>query len=389
MDGLIARFDSVEDGDLVLCRARGVAHQRDMSFRAPPGMNAAGENYWDHYAAMEGGEIGLKIHDARRNMVDRHVGAEAVALDVGVGSGQFIRFRPNTMGIDVNPRGIEWLRREGKLAGGIEGFDAYTFWDVLEHVDQPYRHYFRFIADGAWLFTSLPIFTDLDAVRGSKHYKPGEHLYYWTEAGFVEWMAAYRFRLVERSDVETEAGREGVVSFAFRRDLPDYNKTLDQYREMHSKAYGTSAHLHFDLVAREVLDLQPQSIIDWGCGRSDLVAHFWNEGRRRIAKYDPAIPQFKELPDGRFDLALCCDVMEHILLSDVERVLQEIKTKAGKALFTISLRLARAKLPDGRNAHVTLLTASEWARWIKSVFVRAYRVDTGQDHLLMIKTFTK
>ena len=387
MDPLIARFDSVEDGDLVLCRGRGVARQRDMSFRAPPGVNAVGENYFDHYAALAGGEIGQLIHAARRDIVDRHAGREACVLDVGIGSGEFIQARPNTLGLDINPRGIEWLRREGKLADGVEGFEAYTFWDVLEHIDQPYRHYFRFMKDGAWLFTSLPIFSDLDTVRGSKHYKPGEHLYYWMEQGFVDWMAAWRFRLVERSDVESEAGREGIVSFAFRRDLPDYNSTLDQYREIHSRAYGTTAYLYFDQIAREVMSRQPVSILDWGCGRSDLVAHFWNEGRRRIAKYDPAIPQFKRLPEGQFDLALVCDVMEHILLCDVERVLEEIKTKARDAIFTISLRPARAKLPDGRNAHVTLLTASEWSRWVKSIFRRAIRVDTGQDHLLMLKTF--
>jgi hypothetical protein len=88
---------------------------------------------------------------------------------------------------------------------------------VLEHVETP-DDYFRRIHDGAYLFTSLPIFTDLTKVRQSKHYRPDEHLYYFSEDGFVNWMAHHRFKLLERDDFETRAGREAILSFAFRRE---------------------------------------------------------------------------------------------------------------------------------------------------------------------------
>jgi 2-polyprenyl-3-methyl-5-hydroxy-6-metoxy-1,4-benzoquinol methylase len=362
MDSLIARFDAVKDADLMLCEPRGVAYQRDFSKRQPAGVSAEGDNYFDHYAALDGSEIGRRLHEERVAFVYRHIGEEHAVLDVGVGSGEFIRSRPNTIGFDVNPKALAWLADAGKLAGDIREFDAFTFWDVLEHVPEPHPSYFKRMRPGSWLFTSLPIFGDVKRIRESRHYKPGEHLYYWTEQGFIDWMAAYQFRLVETSTVETDIGRDSIVSFAFCRDLPGYHETVDQYREIHARAYGTSAWLHFDQVAHEVMNLRPGSIIDWGCGRSDLVAHFWLDGRRRIAKYDPAIPQFKELPEGIFDLALCCDVLEHIPITDLDRVLGDIKAKARNAVFTISTRLARAKLPDGRNAHVTLLTPSEWTR---------------------------
>lgn len=386
MDGLIARFDAVADDDLMLCEKRGVAYQRNMDRRLPPGMNAAGENYFDHYAKVEGNETAVKIHRARVELVNSHVGSPFEVCDIGIGSGEFIKSRPHTHGYDVNPLAVDWLKRKSLWCSSLTDYKAFTFWDVLEHVPAP-NDYFRRIKDGSFLFTSLPIFGDLNSIRKSKHYKPGEHLYYWTKQGLIDWMAYYRFRLLETRTAESDAGRDSVLSFAFVRDLPGYHDTVDQYRKLYEPNYGASAYLYFDQVAKEVLALDPKSILDFGCGRSDLASYFWADGRRRIAKYDPAISQFSMMPEGGFDLTICCDVMEHILLHDVDRILETIRTKSRKALFTISMKPARKKLPDGRNAHVSLLSVEEWTRWIKSYFGKAVRIPVHDDQILMLKTY--
>ncbi|MNG41039.1 hypothetical protein D3C84_1299630 [compost metagenome] len=54
-------------------------------------------------------------------------------------------------------------------------------------------------------------------VLQSKHYKPGEHLHYWTLPGFVNWCEAQGFELQEANHAESELGREGITSFAFKR----------------------------------------------------------------------------------------------------------------------------------------------------------------------------
>lgn len=383
MDGLIKRFDAVRDDDLMLCLARGVAYQRDMKSARV----SYDDSYFDCYAKLEGQEIARKLNAGRVEIVNKHVGPDTWVLDVGVGSGEFIKNRRNTLGHDVNKKAIVWLRENHLWSQSLEGFPAYTFWDVLEHVDVP-NNYFKRMADGCLLFTSLPTFEDLNRVRESRHYKPGEHLYYFTEEGFIDWMSRYRFRLLERSRFETDAGRDGITSFVFKRDLPSYHQTVEQYRRLYEPNYGATAYLYFDQIAAEVLSLQPSSVLDYGCGRSDLVAHFWNDGGRRIAKYDPAIPRFETMPADDFDLVLCTDVMEHILMQDVDHILSEIRAKSRNALFTISLRPARAKLPDGRNAHVTLLSPGEWLRWIEAIFGRAVHVPIGMgDHLMMVKTW--
>lgn len=384
MDRLIRRFDSVADGALVYCTRRGVAYQRDFSL----GFKYE-QQYFDHFASLRGSEVEKALNAGRLAMLARHARPGSTLLDVGIGSGAFLDDARaqgfEAKGIDVNPVALDLLRSKDLLAESPRGFGAVTFWDSIEHIAEPER-LLRRIERDATVLVALPIFENLDSVPSSKHYKPGEHLYYWTRDGFVEWMAAYGFRLLEESTHEVDAGREGIGAFAFRKDLPGHDEHVALYREMHStRYYGHSATgLYLDMVGGIVRALKPASILDFGCGRSDLAAHFWADGARTIARYDPAIPQYRLMPEGRFDLTLCCDVLEHIPLASVDSVLEAVKKKSDAALFTISLKLARAKLPDGRNSHVTILSRSEWTRWIIEYFGEAAEVPSSMEHELIL-----
>jgi 2-polyprenyl-3-methyl-5-hydroxy-6-metoxy-1,4-benzoquinol methylase len=382
---LIKRFDCSRDADLHLCTHRGVAYQRDMSATPIPYDDA----YHDHYQALEGSSVAVSLNAGRVAMLTRHAPEGATVLDIGAGCGTFVRaarswgFRAK--GFDIIPKTVKHLKEIDAFADNPDGFDAVTFWDSMEHIEEP-ETVLKRINRGALVLVAVPVFEDLTRIRESKHYKPGEHLYYFTAHGFIDWMALYGFRLLEQSSHETEAGRESIGAFAFRRDLPDYHDHIAAYSEMHSsRFYGSSAtELHLGTVAKVVKDLQPTSILDWGCGRSDLLAHFWLDGARRIERYDPAIPAFKRTPAGCFDLVLCCDVLEHIPMASVDRVLSEIKEKSDRAIFTISTKPARAKLPDGRNAHVTLLTRGEWKRWLGDYFGEVREMSTTLGHELFM-----
>lgn len=213
MDRMIAQFGAIPDGDLMLCGNRGVAYQRDMSVQVT--YDGA---YFDKCAGYEDQEIARKINAGRAAIVNKYIGSACPALDVGVGSGEFIKNRPNTLGYDINPKAVSWLRERMLWSDAFDAFDAFTMWDVLEHVENPYD-YFRRMHPGSYLFLSIPIFSDLSRVRESRHYRPGEHLYYFTECGLVDWMALYRFHLLERQDFEISAGRDSILSFAFKREL--------------------------------------------------------------------------------------------------------------------------------------------------------------------------
>lgn len=210
MDRFVAQF-AREDEDLILCGAHGVAYQRDRARIVP-----YGQDYFEKYQRYEGSEVAVAINRGRIAMVAQHFDPDGAVLDIGVGSGEFIKKRPNTFGFDINQEAVKWLREAGLWADDFPRFSAFTFWDVLEHVEDP-AVYFDNIGRGAFLFTSIPIFADLERIRESRHYRPGEHLYYWTERGFVQWMALHRFALLERATFEIEAGRDSIYSFAFRR----------------------------------------------------------------------------------------------------------------------------------------------------------------------------
>lgn len=210
IDRFIATFPAEFDHDLALCREHGVAYQIDRDHLV--NYDAA---YYGKCASYEGHEIAQRINAGRRALVDRYVGANR-AVDIGIGSGEFIKHRPNTFGHDVNPVGIEWLKRNDLWAERLTDFAGYTFWDVIEHVPDP-GVYLQQIQLQAFAFFSLPIFYGLGAIRLSKHYRPGEHLQYFTEDGFTSWMALHGFMLLERQDFEIQAGRESIFSFAFKR----------------------------------------------------------------------------------------------------------------------------------------------------------------------------
>lgn len=209
MDEFISAFPSVDDGDLMLCEERGVAYQADMSFRVDV-------PYFDKCNGYVGSEIGHRLNFGRVHFVNHFVGSDFSVLDVGVGAGEFVARRSNTWGYDVDEKAVALLRSINRWSDDFRAFRAFTFWDVIEHVEDP-NIYFRHMAPGTRAFFSIPVFKDLKSIRESRHYRPGEHLYYWTDQGFIDWMHLHRFDWIGWSDFETEAGRDSIKTFAFQR----------------------------------------------------------------------------------------------------------------------------------------------------------------------------
>lgn len=385
MDTLIKRLDGVKHGDLIVCERRGVAFQRKMG----RGRIAYDADYFQHYAQLEGTSVARALNAGRCELLARYVPRGARVLDVGIGSGTFIRAALAAgyvlRGFDICADAVGWLKAEQLYEEDPSTFDAVTFWDSLEHIEEP-EHLLNKVRRGAIVVVAVPIMEDILNVRASKHYKPGEHLYYWTEEGFIWWMEQRGFRLLGRSAHEVAAGRKSIGAFAFVNDLPRYREHISAYAEIHStRHYGDSAtELHLATVADIVAAQKPRSILDYGCGRSDLVAHFWLDGARRIARYDPAIPVYRDMPEGDFDLVLCCDVLEHVPMAYVDKVLKQVLSKGALAFFTISLKLARARLPDGRNAHVTVLSREEWLRWLGDYFGTITAIPKGSPDELVV-----
>lgn len=169
------------------------------------------KDYFEKYIGYENTEIGKQINQARINLVTPY-GFDSI-LDIGVGSGAFIKEIPNGKGFDVNPVAVEWLKEKG-LYSDIKDFDAMTFWDSLEHIHNPETvlKHIKHIA-----FISCPIYKDKEHILKSKHFRPDEHYWYWTFEGLEEFMFNYGFSLIESNNMETYLGREDIGTFVFKR----------------------------------------------------------------------------------------------------------------------------------------------------------------------------
>lgn len=172
------------------------------------------EAYFSKYHQMANTPLGSALIAQRIALVERHY--QGMVLDVGIGAGQFVNERADTLGFDVNPAGIAWLRQHKKWADLYNAYyPALTFWDSLEHIDAPELAVAR-ATD--WVFVSVPIFIGAEHILLSKHYKKDEHIWYWTHDGLIRWFAEQGMQLAEYNMTESELGREGIGSYAFRRE---------------------------------------------------------------------------------------------------------------------------------------------------------------------------
>lgn len=171
--------------------------------------------YFKKYRELDNSKTGTALTQLRVDMVKRHFGKTGGELiDVGIGGGRFV-IEFDAWGYDVNPDAVEWLERLAAYRDPyLHGADALTFWDSLEHIPDPEA---AVACVRQWVFVSMPIYEGVKDCLASPHYKPGEHLHYWTFDGLVRWFQRQGFDLHEVNHMETEAGRRGIMSFAFKR----------------------------------------------------------------------------------------------------------------------------------------------------------------------------
>ncbi|HAS0916750.1 methyltransferase domain-containing protein [Enterobacter asburiae] len=175
-------------------------------------------SYFAKYRQMAQTSMGIQLNAARIQLVARH--HQGKVLDVGIGSGQFVETRTDTWGYDVNPEGVAWLKAGGRWANLYEphspdgDFPALTFWDSLEHIDDPEAAVAR---AGQWVFVSLPVFKNAEHILTSRHYRKDEHIWYFTDEGIRRWFGVQGFVCAEHNTIESMLGRDGISSYAFRR----------------------------------------------------------------------------------------------------------------------------------------------------------------------------
>ena len=174
-----------------------------------------GLEYFKKYVEYATTPMGKELTQARIEFVDKwHNGK---LLDVGVGSGQFVMTRKDTLGYDINPIGVKLLKSIESYADIKDSiFSAYSFFDSFEHIRDPFDM-LRFMNPKTKIFMSIPIFRDVSHVLRSKHFRPDEHFWYFTTQGLIRYMADYGFACLDVDNFEIRIGREDILSFVFEK----------------------------------------------------------------------------------------------------------------------------------------------------------------------------
>lgn len=120
-------------------------------------------------------------------------------------------------------------------------------------------------------------------------------------------------------------------------------------------------------------------MLDYGCGHGRIINALREASDKyAVYGYDPAMPQFEDLPDPA-DVVTCTDVMEHVEAECVDSVLRHVASLTLKVAFiVIATSPAKSDLPDGRNAHITQRPEGWWQdkleKFFRSVKVTERRV---------------
>lgn len=172
-------------------------------------------DYFAKYQALDATPMGAALTAARVELVAKYANPWAV-VDIGIGGGRFVT-ESCCCGYDVSEEARAWLESRDSYIDPYcypQSIDHATCWDSLEHIPNPEE----FMATvKSWIFVSMPTYESAVECLASKHYKPGEHLHYFSINGFCQWADKQGFEVVEINHMETELGREGITTFVLRR----------------------------------------------------------------------------------------------------------------------------------------------------------------------------
>jgi hypothetical protein len=173
-----------------------------------------GEEYWEKYQTYVS-DVGVQLSLARTDFIKNNIGTLEDLCDVGVGNGQFVDL-VKCKGYDINLIAKDWLEKNGYYADVYsESFKTLSFWDVLEHIEDPSD----LLNKTENIFTSIPIHKDLKSCLESKHLRPGEHIWHFTDKGIKNFMNIFGFKVIASSNFETRLGREAINSYYFKKNI--------------------------------------------------------------------------------------------------------------------------------------------------------------------------
>lgn len=145
---------------------------------------------------------------------------------------------------------------------------------------------------------------------------------------------------------------------------------IKQYELLYKrkKNYGKTSIKLYDMLKKIINDLNISSVLDYGCGKSKLLDLIKKNKKIKIYRYDPAIKKYSKLTKNKTDLVICTDVLQHVPLYDLDKVLKEIKSKGIYILFYIKCTNHKTKLPNKTYANCTVYDKKWWLEKLSNYY---------------------
>ncbi len=131
-------------------------------------------------------------------------------LDYGSGVGWFRAYKPSD--VEVDSFDIGPYPQTGILR---DYYNLICFWDVLEHISG-FNELKDILTSTDYVALSIPIKPDKVPIEKWKHFKPGEHLNYFSEKSLDEIFRKYSFHLLAKGSPECPP-REDILSLIYMR----------------------------------------------------------------------------------------------------------------------------------------------------------------------------
>lgn len=140
-------------------------------------------------------------------------------LDYGCGCNFFSMFAPPNIQIDSFDIGHINGRQYPQTGIRRKRYDLITFWDVLEHVDWiqfPDANILSMMQKTKYIAATVPVLPEGQSLKEWKHYKPGEHLTYFTKETLNLFFSTNGFSLVREGYPECPL-RLDILSVLYKR----------------------------------------------------------------------------------------------------------------------------------------------------------------------------
>lgn len=176
------------------------------------------------------------------------------------------------------------------------------------------------------------------------------------------------------------------MAYSRQSPSPRYTELLGYYAEMHDEGEvqrgksaektfdGRSLAVHINGIRRVTKHFGAKTLLDYGSGKAKFyedtvfqlpdrqvtgLKALW--GLDEVRLFDPGYAPYAAIPEGRYDVVVCTDVLEHIPEEDLPWVIDELFSYANQVVYASVAIYAAAKiLPNGENAHVTLRPVEWW-----------------------------